>query len=154
MCEAFPRAAPEIDFRLEAAASIMVLGKLAPAVEHLERAHSLAKQLADPFAEQRSISLWGYVELARGELQRAREAFERATELAQSNADTQGAYFGEHYLSHVQFQLDNLMSYEIVATGVREGRVSIHGWLYDMTQGEIQAYDGTSGTWRGLLEVP
>lgn len=56
--------------------------------------------------------------------------------------------------AHIQFQLDNLMSYEIVATGVRDGRVSIHGWLYDMTEGEIQAYDGTSGTWRGLLETP
>ncbi|HRN89735.1 carbonic anhydrase [Hyphomicrobium sp.] len=55
--------------------------------------------------------------------------------------------------AHIQFQLDNLMSYEIVATGVREGRVGIHGWLYDMTEGEIQAYDGATGTWRGLLEM-
>ena len=55
--------------------------------------------------------------------------------------------------AHIQFQLDNLMSYEIVATGVREGRVGIHGWLYDMEHGEIQAYDGTTGTWRGLLEM-
>ena len=55
--------------------------------------------------------------------------------------------------AHIQFQLDNLMSYEIVATGVREGRVGIHGWLYDMTEGEIQAYDGSSGRWRGLLEM-
>ncbi|AHB48413.1 carbonic anhydrase [Hyphomicrobium nitrativorans NL23] len=55
--------------------------------------------------------------------------------------------------AHIQFQLDNLMSYEIVATGVREGRVGVHGWLYDMTEGEIQAYDGATGTWRGLLEM-
>ena len=55
--------------------------------------------------------------------------------------------------AHIQFQLDNLMSYEIVATGVREGHVGIHGWLYDMTAGELQAYDGGTGTWRGLLEM-
>ncbi len=98
----------ENGFRLEVAASVMVVAKLAAAAEHLERAHSLAKQLADPFAEQRAISLWGYFELARGELQRAREAFERASELAQSNGDTSGAFFGENYLAHVQFQLGQL----------------------------------------------
>ena len=41
----------------------------------------------------------------------------------------------------------------IVAKGVADGRVGIHGWLYDMTEGEIQAYDGSSGRWRGLLEM-
>lgn len=55
--------------------------------------------------------------------------------------------------AHVQFQLDNLMSYETVATGVRDGRVGIHGWVYDMTAGALHAYDGASGTWRGLLEM-
>jgi carbonic anhydrase len=54
--------------------------------------------------------------------------------------------------AHVQFQLDNLMTYEIVAKGVADGRISIHGWLYDMEQGEIQAYDPRTGAWRGLLE--
>lgn len=54
--------------------------------------------------------------------------------------------------AHVQFQLDNLMTYEIVARGVAEGRVGIHGWLYDMELGEIQAYDPKTGAWRGLLE--
>jgi len=55
--------------------------------------------------------------------------------------------------AHIQFQLDNLMTYEIVAKGVGEGRVAIHGWLYDMELGEIQAYDAKSGQWRGLLEM-
>jgi carbonic anhydrase len=55
--------------------------------------------------------------------------------------------------AHIQFQLDNLMTYEIVAKGVAEGRVNIHGWLYDMEQGEIQAYDPKTGAWRGLLEM-
>jgi carbonic anhydrase len=55
--------------------------------------------------------------------------------------------------AHIQFQLDNLMTYEIVAKGVAEGRVSIHGWLYDMEHGEILAYDPRTGAWRGLLEM-
>jgi carbonic anhydrase len=55
--------------------------------------------------------------------------------------------------AHVQFQLDNLMTYEIVARGVAEGRVGVHGWIYDMDAGEIQAYDPKTGAWRGLLET-
>lgn len=54
--------------------------------------------------------------------------------------------------AHIQFQLDNLMTYEIVAQGVAEGRVGIHGWLYDMSAGEILAYDRKAGGWRPLLE--
>jgi carbonic anhydrase len=55
--------------------------------------------------------------------------------------------------AHIQFQLDNLMTYEIVAKGVAEGRINVHGWLYDMEQGEILAYDPEGGEWRGLLEL-
>lgn len=55
--------------------------------------------------------------------------------------------------AHVQFQLDNLMTYEVVAKGVAEGRVGVHGWLYDMETGELQAYDPKTGSWRGLLET-
>lgn len=55
--------------------------------------------------------------------------------------------------AHIQFQLDNLMTYDLVAKGVAEGRVGVHGWLYDMERGEIQAYDPKFGTWRGLLEL-
>lgn len=53
--------------------------------------------------------------------------------------------------SHIQFQLDNLMTYEIVRTGVDEGRIGLHGWLYDMESGEVVIYDRISGEWRELL---
>jgi carbonic anhydrase len=53
--------------------------------------------------------------------------------------------------SHIQFQLDNLMSYEIVRRGVEEGRVAVHGWLYDMETGEVVIYDRARGEWRELL---
>lgn len=53
--------------------------------------------------------------------------------------------------AHVQFQIDNLMSYPLVARGVAEKRINVHGWLYDMTEGRLLAYDAEEGTWRDLL---
>ena len=38
--------------------------------------------------------------------------------------------------AHVQFQLDNLMTYPIVREGVAAGRINVHGWIYDMEQGD------------------
>ncbi|MGQ0673895.1 MAG: carbonic anhydrase [Hyphomicrobium sp.] len=55
--------------------------------------------------------------------------------------------------AHIHFQLDNLMTYPVVRDGVADGRVTIHGWLYDMEHGNILAYDSTTGDWRGLLEL-
>jgi carbonic anhydrase len=53
--------------------------------------------------------------------------------------------------AHIQFQLDNLMTYDIVRRGVEEGRVGIHGWLYDMETGDVVIYDRNRGEWRELL---
>lgn len=54
--------------------------------------------------------------------------------------------------AHVQFQVDNLMTYPSVARGVSEGRVNVHGWLYDMAEGRLLAYDADDGVWRDLIE--
>lgn len=60
--------------------------------------------------------------------------------------------------AHIQFQLDNLMTHDIVRAGAAAGRVDIHGWLYDMETGEILAYDareglaGAGGDGRDLIE--
>lgn len=61
--------------------------------------------------------------------------------------------FLETVKAHVQFQLDNLLTYDIVRQGVVSGKVNVHGWLYDMEQGEILAYDPEGGVWRGLVEM-
>lgn len=63
---------------------------------------------------------------------------------------------GEHRLdetakAHVQFQIDNLMTYDLVREGVEQGRIAVHGWLYDMHEGRLLAYDPLDGTWRDLL---
>ena len=55
--------------------------------------------------------------------------------------------------AHIHFQLDNLLTYPLVSAGVAAGKVSIHGWLYDMEKGEILAYDPETGDWKGLLEA-
>lgn len=54
--------------------------------------------------------------------------------------------------AHVQFQLDNLMTYGIVREAVEAGTLNIHGWIYDMQDGSLSAYDAGAGGWRGLLD--
>jgi carbonic anhydrase len=56
--------------------------------------------------------------------------------------------------AHVQFQLDNLLTYDIVRRGVDEGRVNVHGWIFDIENGALIAYDPKTGGWRGLLDGP
>jgi len=53
--------------------------------------------------------------------------------------------------AHVQFQLDNLQTYPCVRDGLAAGRVGIHGWLYDMENGTLSAYDPQTGEWRDLI---
>jgi carbonic anhydrase len=54
--------------------------------------------------------------------------------------------------AHVQFQIDNLMTYAIVKDRLASGRLSVHGWLYDMERGELFAYDGSRGDWLPLID--
>ncbi len=63
------------------------------------------------------------------------------------------ARLDETVKAHVQFQIDNLMTYEIVREGVERGRIGIHGWLYDMREGRLLAYDPDDGQWRDLLSL-
>ncbi len=98
--------------------------------------------LLEPIPPEREAHLGRWVEYTRPahELVRAARVIDGERPLATLKA-------------HVQFQLDNLMTYEMVRTGVEAGRVSIHGWLYDMERGEILAYDPSQGEWRNLLAM-
>lgn len=68
----------------------------------------------------------------------------------------QGVADGERHVetvkAHVQFQLDNLMTYPIVREAVAQSRIGLHGWLYVMEEGAILAYDPERGDWRDLME--
>lgn len=55
--------------------------------------------------------------------------------------------------AHVQFQLDNLMTYPIVRDGVEAGKIGIHGWLFDIEAGTLSAYDRDLGMWRELRDM-
>lgn len=55
--------------------------------------------------------------------------------------------------AHVQFQLDNLMTYAGVRAGVAAGRLGVHGWIYDMETGRLVGYDPNSGEWRDLVAM-
>jgi carbonic anhydrase len=42
---------------------------------------------------------------------------------------------------NVLVQLDNLLTYPVVARALEEDRLEIHGWVYDLADGRIRAYD-------------
>ena len=98
--------------------------------------------LAETITPDREAHLGRWVEYTR-----AAHDLIRAANLAPE------ARIPETIKAHIHFQLDNLLTYPIVAEGVAAGRVNIHGWLYDMEKGEIFAYDRESGDWLGLLEL-
>jgi carbonic anhydrase len=98
--------------------------------------------LASEIPPERDAHLGRWVEFTR-----------RAHELVQAARVPEEERMSATIKAHIQFQLDNLMTYEAVSRGVAEGRIGIHGWLYDMEHGEIQAYDPKAGGWRGLLEM-
>lgn len=54
--------------------------------------------------------------------------------------------------AHVHFQIDNLMTYPDVSSRVAAGTLGVHGWLYDMTTGDLLTYDPATGTWPRLID--
>ncbi len=63
----------------------------------------------------------------------------------------------EHLLeavkANVLFQQDNLLTYGIVRNALAAGKLRLHGWIYDMTSGDLLAYDQRQGEWRALAET-
>jgi len=51
-------------------------------------------------------------------------------------------------------QLANLRTHPSVALALSEGRVRLHGWVYDIGEGAIEAYDASSGRFVDLVEYP
>jgi len=41
----------------------------------------------------------------------------------------------------VVFQIENLLTYPYVKQGVEDGSIHIHGWVYDIENGDIEYYD-------------
>ena len=49
-------------------------------------------------------------------------------------------------------QLANLRTHPSVALALSEGRVRLHGWVYDIGKGTIEAYDAASGLFVDIVE--
>lgn len=52
--------------------------------------------------------------------------------------------------TNVLLQFDNLRTYPCVADGERAGSLTIHGWLYDLHSGTIQAYHFQTERWEPI----
>jgi carbonic anhydrase len=98
--------------------------------------------LAEPIPPGREAHLGRWVEFTR-----------RAHDLVRAAHVPQAERALATVKAHIHFQLDNLLTYRQVREGVAAGRVTIHGWLYDMDHGNILAYDPESGEWKDLLET-
>jgi carbonic anhydrase len=51
-------------------------------------------------------------------------------------------------------QLDNLGTHPSVALAISQGRLKLHGWVYDIEFGTIDAFDGVSRRFVSLSEHP
>ncbi|QXI26001.1 carbonic anhydrase [Pseudomonas vanderleydeniana] len=51
-------------------------------------------------------------------------------------------------------QLANIQTHPSVRLALQEGRVTLHGWVYDIESGRIDAFDGSSGRFVSLVDHP
>ena len=51
-------------------------------------------------------------------------------------------------------QLANIQTRPSVRLALEEGRVTLHGWSYDIEGGRIDAFDSRSGTFMPLADNP
>ena len=51
-------------------------------------------------------------------------------------------------------QLANIQTHPSVRLALDEGRVTLHGWIYDIESGRIDAFDGSTGTFVSLADNP
>jgi carbonic anhydrase len=98
--------------------------------------------LAEPIPPDREAHLGRWVEYTRP-----------AHVLVQAAGVPEDNRMVETIKAHIHFQLDNLTTYRVVREGIQAGRVALHGWLYDMEEGVLLAYDPRTGEWRNLIEM-
>jgi len=53
----------------------------------------------------------------------------------------------------VVFQIENLLTYPFVKKGVEEGKLQLHGWIYDIETGEIEFYDPDVSEFKSLSSL-
>ena len=55
---------------------------------------------------------------------------------------------------YYQRELANLRTHPCVARALEQGRLNLHGWVYDIESGRIDALDGASRRFVSLAEHP
>jgi carbonic anhydrase len=70
---------------------------------------------------------------------------------AQTKVDASGVLEEERHLTTVRenvlLQLEHLRSYDPVREGERAGTLTLHGWVYHLDTGTIEAYSEETGSW-------
>ncbi|HFD39070.1 MAG TPA: carbonic anhydrase [Anaerolineae bacterium] len=73
---------------------------------------------------------------------------------AKTKVEASGVPPEERHLATVRenvlLQLEHLRSYDPVREAEQEGRIRLHGWVYHLEDGQIEAYDPDKGEWGAL----
>jgi len=77
----------------------------------------------------------------------------RVVNEARQHAD-QPARVAAMVRENVIAQLANIQTHPSVRLALEEGRVTLHGWIYDIESGRIDAFDGSAGTFVSLADNP
>jgi carbonic anhydrase len=76
------------------------------------------------------------------------------TRPAKTQVEASGLPEEERHLATVRanvlLQLENLRSYDPVRAGAKTGTLTLHGWVYHLETGTIEAYDSETKSWRPL----
>ena len=68
--------------------------------------------------------------------------------------DTPIAKVSSMVYANVVAQLANIRTHPTVALALEQGRLSLHGWVYDIESGEVKALDGKHGIFVSLAKHP
>lgn len=55
---------------------------------------------------------------------------------------------------HVLVQIENLQTHPSVAVRLQRGELTLHAWIYQMTSGDVLAYDSGDGRFSSLTALP
>ncbi|ALR77857.1 carbonic anhydrase [[Enterobacter] lignolyticus] len=77
----------------------------------------------------------------------------RVVNEARSHADAH-AKAASMVRENVLAQLANIQTHPCVRLALAEGRIALHGWIYDIESGSVSAFDGASGRFVSLAEHP
>lgn len=77
---------------------------------------------------------------------------------ARTKVEASGLPEESHHLATVRenvlLQLEHLLSYDPVREGERAGTLTLHGWVYHLESGLVEAFDPETGTWAPLAAQP